>query len=187
MNTGTIASRYAKALLEFSLEMGQEKSVYADMNALMSCLGCVHDLRDRLADPTLGEESKLRLLETAVTGSMDRPCSATDRFLQLVIQSGRADMLLFMASSFCDQYRRYSGIVPVKLVTAVQDYKTHEERLRGLVKMVSDDTPEWSYSVNPSIGGGFVLSVGGSRLDASVSSQLRRIRNELIEKNNRTI
>lgn len=187
MNTGTVAARYAKALLEFALEKGQEKTVYAEMDALALCLSHVHEMHDRLADPTVSAESKLRLLETAITGSNDKPCDATDRFLQLVIQTGREDVLLFMASSFRDQYRRHFGIVPVSLVTAVEGNDIHVQRLTRLVENVSEGTPEWNYTVDPSIEGGFILSVGGYRLDASVASQLQRIRKELIEKNNRVI
>ena len=54
-----------------------------------------------------------------------------------------------------------------------------EERLGGTV--VLEDR------VDGSLIGGFVLEVEGLRMDASVDGQLRRIRKELIEKDNRII
>ena len=41
--------------------------------------------------------------------------------------------------------------------------------------------------IDPEILGGFVFEMDGYRLDASVESQFRRIRRQLIEKNNRIV
>ena len=41
--------------------------------------------------------------------------------------------------------------------------------------------------VNPSVLGGFVLSIDDLRMDASVAGQLKLLRRELIDNNNRIV
>jgi F-type H+-transporting ATPase subunit delta len=104
-----------------------------------------------------------------------------------VINAGRGDRLLFMATSYQSLYRIHNGIVPVQLVTAVPVGNKYRDRLKKLVEKVKHGKMEWMQTVDPSIEGGFVLQIDGYRLDASVATRLRRIRKELIDKNNRII
>lgn len=187
MNTGTVSVRYAKALLQYAVEKGQEDKVYAEMQVLLTRLSHVHSIHDRLQDPTLKDSVKCALLETAVTDSRTALSDSLKSFFALVVGAGRSDMLVFMASSYMDLYRNRYGIVPVQLVTATPVGNERRESLKNLVEKVEHGTLEWTHTVDPSIQGGFVLQVGGYRLDASVKSRLQHIRKELIEKNNRII
>ncbi|MCQ2083361.1 MAG: F0F1 ATP synthase subunit delta [Bacteroidaceae bacterium] len=187
MNTGTVSVRYAKALLEYAVELGQDEKVYAEMQILSQRLMHVRAIRDRLSDPTVDDESKCRLLETAVTDGLTQPSQALSRFLRLVIEAGRGNMLVFMATNYMDMYRKRNGIVPVQLITATPVGDERRERLKKLIETVEHGTPEWTHTVDPGLDGGFVLQIDGYRLDASVATRLQRIRHELIEKNNRVI
>ena len=187
MNTGTVSVRYAKALLAYAVEQGDDKQVYAEMQTLAGRLRQIHAIHDRINDPTVPVSAKCILLETAVTDGKSRISGSTAAFFKLVVGAGRGDCLLFMSVSYMDQYRRRNGIVPVELVTATQVGDERRERLKQLVDNVEHGKVEWTHTVDPSIEGGFVLMVDGFRMDASVAWQLQRIRKELIEKNNRII
>lgn len=187
MNTGTVSVRYAKALLQYAVELGQEEKVYAEMQILSLRLTHVHAIRERLSDPTVSDDAKCILLETAVTDGKEPASQALSKFFRLVIGSGRGDMLVFMATSYMDLYRKRNGIVPVQLITAAPVGDERRERLKQLIETVEHGTLEWTHSVDPRLEGGFVLQIDGYRLDASVASRLQRIRKELIEKNNRII
>lgn len=187
MNTGTVSVRYAKALLQYAEEKGQDGQVYSEMHILAERLRHVHAIRQRLADPTLEDSVKCSLLETVVTDGKGTLSDALARFFRLAVSAGRSDMLQFMAVSYMDLYRRNNGIVPVQLVTAAPVGDERRERLKKLVECVEHGTLEWTHTVDSALEGGFVLQVGGYRLDASVAAKLQRIRKELIEKNNRII
>lgn len=187
MNTGTVSVRYARALLQYAVELGQEEKVYAEMQILSRRLTHVRAIHERLSDPTVGNEAKCSLLETAVTEGKCQPSDALSRFFRLVTAAGRCDMLLFMASSYIDLYRKRNGIVPVQLITAAPVGDERRERLKKLIETVEHGRLEWTHSVDPRLEGGFVLQIDGYRLDASVATRLQRIRKELIEKNNRII
>jgi len=187
VNTGTVSVRYAKALLAYAVEQGDDKQVYAEMQTLAGRLRQVRAIHDRINDPTVSDGAKCSLLETAVTDGKGKLSGSTAAFLKLVVGAGRVDCLLFMSMSYMDLYRRRNGIVPVELVTATQVGDERRERLKQLVENVEHGKVEWTHTVDPAIDGGFVLMVDGFRMDASVAWQLQRIRKELIEKNNRII
>ncbi|MBP5647335.1 MAG: F0F1 ATP synthase subunit delta [Bacteroidaceae bacterium] len=187
MNTGTVSVRYAKALLTYAIEQADDRQVYAEMQILAERLRSVHAIHERLADPTVRDADKCRLLETAVTDGKGRLSASASAFFSLVVGAGRGDCLLFMATSYQDLYRRRNGIVPVQLITAAPVGDERRARLKQLVENVEHGKVEWTHTIDPSIEGGFVLLVDGYRLDASVAWQLQRIRKELIEKNNRII
>lgn len=187
MNTGTISSRYARAFLEYAVELSEDGTAYREMAVLQQRLRDIPEINRRIMDPTVSNADKQRLLEIAITDGKGRVSGATASFLKLVTEAGRAGMLLFMATSYMEQYRSRNCIVPVKLTTATAAGDERRERLSKLVGKVTDCSQEWSHEVDPSIEGGFILQVGDYRLDASVASQLRKIRKELIEKNNRVI
>ena len=187
MNTGTVSVRYAKALLQYAVENSESDRVYAEMRTLQERLRAVLAIHDRLADPTVRDADKCRLLEIAVTDGKERLSESTAAFFRLVVGAGRGDCLLFMATSYQDLYRRRNGIVPVELITAAPVGDERKAQLKQLVNNVEHGKVEWTHTIDPSIEGGFVLLVDGYRLDASVAWQLQRIRKELIEKNNRII
>ncbi len=187
MNTGTVSVRYAKALLQYSVDNAEADKVYAEMHTLSERLRSVPAIHERLSDPTVKDADKCRLLSVAVTDGNKKLSGSLEAFFKLVVGAGRGDCLLFMATSYQDLYRRRNGIVPVQLITAAPVGDERKERLKQLVDNVEHGKVEWTHTVDPSIEGGFVLLVDGYRLDASVAWQLQRIRKELIEKNNRII
>ena len=62
-----------------------------------------------------------------------------------------------------------------------------KERLEKLFHERTGAEIQIHEKVNPEILGGFVFEMDGYMLDASVETQLRRIRRQLIEKNNRIV
>jgi F-type H+-transporting ATPase subunit delta len=62
-----------------------------------------------------------------------------------------------------------------------------EKRLMSMVENTTGGTVEMEKIIDPEILGGFLFEVDFVRWDASVSGQLRRIRQEYIEKNKKTV
>lgn len=187
MNTGTVSVRYAKALYQYAVELGQDQQVYAEMQILAERLRSVHAIHERLADPTVSTEEKCSLLETATTDGKSQLSASLKAFYRLVVESGRGDCLPIMSVSYQNLYRISHGIVPVRLITAAPVGDERRRQLEQLVENVEHGKVEWTHSVDPSLEGGFVLQVDGYRMDASVAARIQRIRKELIEKNNRII
>lgn len=184
MNEGIIATRYARALLKYAVETGKEDEIYAQASALVLLFQKVPRFRNVVeGNRELPVEKKLSLMETALG---QRLADAIIRFAALVDSRSRMEYWSRMLASFVDMYREVRQIRTGSLITAVR-HEDLRERLETAMEERLGGTVVLEDRVDGSLIGGFVLEVEGLRMDASVDGQLRRIRKELIEKDNRII
>lgn len=186
MNTGKISARYAKALYSFAEENKHEEEVYNDIKTLYSNFEATRklegtpSLHDILENPTTPKNKKKGVVITAAGTNV---CAEFDRFIDLVIEHKREDYLQSICLVFQDMYRKKKNIITSKLVTAVEVSKAEEERMRKIVKSVTDGDIEFEKVIDPNIIGGFVLNVETYQVDASIKSQLRSIKGSLLNRN----
>ena len=184
MNSGVIASRYAKALLKYADEAGAGDKVYSQAVVIVLRMEEVRQLREYLEDhPEIIPEKKLQLLEAALG---EEPAPELKNFLNLVIQRRRCGYFMRMMYSFISQYRSEASIKVGKIVTAMpaEGLKEKLEEAFGNktgAKVILEE------KVDPAIIGGFVFELDDWRMDASVRSHLEKIRNCLVETNNRIV
>ena len=172
MDLGIISVRYARALLKIALEEHQETRVYADMQTLAKSYIEVPQFRHVMNNPMLPNEKKLLLLHTACGDD----CSAlTRRFLGLVLDEGREQMLQLMSTAYISLYRKEKNLITGKLTTAVPVSKDVEKKLRKMVERKANGNVEFQTKIDPDIIGGFILEYDTYRLDASVKSKLQTI------------
>lgn len=158
MNTGAIASRYAKALLRYTEENGAGERVSAQVRAMLS-------------NPD------------AASGALE---PELQKFLSLVISKGRAEYIKLIFRSYLDMYYDARGIKPAHLTTVTPSPQT-EEKLRNLLEKQLGCKVLIESEVDPSIIGGFVLEIDNKLLDASVARQIELIRRQFIISNNRIV
>lgn len=167
MNTGLVSKRYAKALMTLAQQNGTLETVQAD----------VVRLRDALQEEMAHEGDDQILCHCVPT-----LCEEVQRFLCVVTQNHRADLLPFMLHSFIVQYNQSQGITTASLITATPAPGLEDKLLtllheRGFTKV------DFTTSVDPALAGGFILQVEDKRLDASLATQLETIRRTFEEKN----
>lgn len=184
MNTGVTASRYAKALLSFVTETGAGEEVYSQAGEIVHTFEAVPQLREIiLRHDEVQPGHKVELLSTA----LGKPVAwELVRFVELVIERRRMDLFHRMLWSFISQYRDLHGIKVGSLVTAVPD-EVLRERLEDMFHDRTSCEVHFETSVDPELIGGFVFELDGRRLDASVRSQLDRIRRSLIDEGSRIV
>lgn len=184
MNTGLIPVRYATALLNYAGAGDVQKQVYLETQTLAAHFAQFAKLRAALDNPVLSVQDKRKLIITASGTSVS---AAFERFLDLVLQNNREAHLQEIALKYIDLYRKKNNIFYGKLTTATTINAETEKKLMVLIETTTGGTIEMEKVVDPEIIGGFQFEVDFVRWDASVSGQLRRIRNEYIEKNKKTV
>lgn len=184
MNAGVIASRYAKALLTFVTETGAGEKVYSQAGFIVQMLESVPQLRDVvLKHDEVALVRKVELLTTA----LDEPLAdELVRFMNLVAENRRMEFFQRMLWAFISQYRHARNIKVGSLVTAVPEDGLRE-RLESIFHDMTSCEVHFETSVDPELIGGFVFELDGRRLDASVRSQLERIRRSLIDEGSRIV
>ena len=136
-------------------------------------------MKKAVNNPFLPVADKLKLLCAASRAKID---STAAQFMELVIKNNRIDFLRAIALSFMKQYRELNGIAKVEVVTAT---KLGDDEINAIVDVVKEQlggkTIELTKSVNPDLIGGFTVDVDSRVLDASVKSQLEKLRLRLAQ------
>ena len=184
MNLGAISMRYARALLMFANNAGVAAKVYHEALTLRKSFREVPELRSAMEKPVMTHENKLLLLKQAAGGEITKQMQ---KFLALVLQEKREKYLMGINQSFIDLYRKQEKIHVGKLTTAVPIKPEEVERIRRIVVESAGGTAEFATKVDPKIEGGFIFEINTYRLNASVADQMRRIKQQFIEKNRRIV
>ena len=184
MNTGLIPVRYATALLDFANVSDLQESVYTESKAIIKSYFQFSELRTVLDNPVLAKAEKRKIIIMAAGGKV---CKPFEKFIDLLLENNREKFLLSVALKYVDLFRKQKNIHYGKLTTASPVNVATEKRLMAMVENTTGGTIEMEKVIDPGILGGFMFEVDFVRWDASISGQLRRIKNEYIEKNNKIV
>lgn len=186
MDIGIVSMRYAKALMEYAKSTGAEERMYVAMCALNRSFEKHPDLRTALENPILPLQEKFSLICAAAVGDAPAGRELT-RFITLVLKNRREPFLQYICLSYLDLYRKSRHIGVAKLTTAVPVSHEVWERIRDTASHQLHATMELQTEVDPSIEGGFIFDINGFRLDASIATQLKRVKQQFIDKNRRIV
>ena len=184
MNTGAISMRYDRALLMFANEAGVAAKVYQEALTLHKSFLQVAELRRAMELPVISRSDKIRVLVQAAGGEITMQMK---KFLELVLNEKREKFLIGINQAFIDLYRKQEKIRVGKLTTAVPIAPEEVDRIRQIVVQSAGGTAEFATKVDPSIEGGFIFEINTYRLNASVADQMRRIKQQFIDKNRRIV
>lgn len=184
MNVGIISMRYAKALMGYAQDNKVEDTIYQETSMLANSFATHPELRSTLDNPMLGEKEKLSLVCNAAGVNVSKEFI---RFIELVMREHREKYLQSMSLMYMDLYRKLKNISIGKLITAWPVDEETENRMKQLIVNRTHGTVDFNVKVDPEIEGGFILEIGTYRLDASVATQFRRVKQQFIEKNRRIV
>jgi len=168
-----LAARYAKSLIDLSLEKGQLEPVYQDMQWLQAACKGSRDFLNLLRSPVIKADTKRKVLEAATAGKLSE---LTTGFIRLLVSKGRESNLPEIAAAAIELYKQYKNIYTVQLTTAAPvDDAVRAAIVEQVKKSAGVQHIELEEKVNPDIIGGFVLQLGDKLVDASIAYDLRAI------------
>jgi F-type H+-transporting ATPase subunit delta len=115
----------------------------------------------------------------------DRINAITLNFLDLVVKNRREIYLKDISRNFLALCRKDQGILSATLTSATTIEEGSKENLSTLLSKSFNSKIELEEVVDEEIIGGFVLRVEDQQLDASVSTQLNKIKRELLSNHNK--
>jgi F-type H+-transporting ATPase subunit delta len=173
-----LATRYAKSLIDLSLERGELEKVHEDMKYLQSVTKSNRDFVAILRSPIISPEKKQAIMQAVTDGHISE---LTASFNRLLVKKGRESNLPEIAQAFIEQYNKHEQIFIVKLTTATPISDTLKQEIVDKVKAQSDmKTIELTTEVNEDLIGGFVLQVGDHLVDASIAYRLNNVRKQFL-------
>ena len=170
-----VASRYAKSLLDLAIEKGTLEQVRQDMLLLDKTVQQNRDYQLMLKNPIIKHDKKLAILKAIFDGKVS---PMTSLFLEIVTKKNREAVLESVPKEFENQYNLKMNIQRATITTAVPLDAAQREEFNRMVAARTGKTIQLEEKIDPSLIGGFVLTIGDKQVDDSIKSSLQRLRNK---------
>ena len=177
MNESRISARYSKALFLFARDKDIVMQVREDMVQVLE-ITSLKDVRDLLASPVIQLSTKKEALTEIFKSKVEE---ITFNLILLTLANNREAFLPGIARSYIDEADRFNGVTKVTLTTAIPVSDTVRQSIKALIERSMSTSVSLDEKHDPGITGGFLLKVEDQFVDASVKSQLRKIRKQLTE------
>ena len=102
-----------------------------------------------------------------------------DTNIELITKNKREYLLTEIASAFVNLLKKQKGIVPVSVTSAVKLEKQTLAQILDKLKTHVEGDFEVTEEVDPFLIGGFVVKMDDKQIDASIATQLNRMKIEL--------
>lgn len=167
-----VAKRYAKSILDLAEEMGVMDAVHIDMKLFAAVCDQNRDLSVLLGNPIIHSYKKLEILRKVFSDKMNK---MTLSFFEIVTRKGREKFLEHIAKEYLTQYKVKKGILTAEITTAVGLDETLRKEVYAMIRKADTSEVELIEKKDPRLIGGFVLRIGDTQYDASISAELRRL------------
>lgn len=178
MIAGSVAQRYAKALVDVAAASHELGEVHRDLHTFANLLRERRELRQFLANPSVPRRDAAALIREIGAAMAIRPLAAT--FLQVVLDGGRLsglDAILRAYEALVDE--RLGRVKAVVTSAAPLDAGLQEGLRRRLGEVTGKDV-YLEFRQDSTLLGGVVAQIGSRIYDGSLKTQLGRLRDELI-------
>jgi F-type H+-transporting ATPase subunit delta len=178
MASSKAAERYAKSLYQLSAEKELVETVLKDIIFFKSTLTENRNLANVLLSPIIHGTKKQAILDAVFSKNLN---DLTKTFFRLIVSKGREKELDQIASAFIQEDKKQKGIKDCSLVSA--SVLTADLRASLLVKaeQMANGKVAVTEKIDPSIIGGYILTVNDLQFDESVKTKLTKLRDQLID------
>ena len=175
MKSTKSAIRYAKALLELSIENSNLDEVSLDMKRIVESSKETNDFKVFLSSPVIKSDKKIEVLKVLFVGFE----KLTNSFIDLITKNKREYLLIEIAEAYLYLLKKHQKIVPVSITSARKLEKETLNQILDKMKSHVEGDFEVTEEVDESLIGGFIVRMDDKQIDASVLTQLNRMKQEL--------
>ncbi len=177
MIAGSLARRYARALLDIGKEEGQVRRVLSEVEDFAGALDGSAALRDAMEASHVSREEKQAMLTAALATSGYLP--TTKSFLSLLVEKGRMNILPAILSELRRMVEEFEGIERVEVTVPMPLSEAQKDLLRTVLERRTGKKVVLEESVDPAVLGGMVVRVGSTVYDGCVRTQIQQIQENL--------
>ncbi len=179
MQNPRLASRYAKSLLDLSVEQNVLEDALKDMQLVANICNQSPEMVNVLRSPILKSDKKQSIINEVVGGQLHELAKA---FIQLLVNKGREPYMPEIATSFIEQYKEMKNIKTVKLTTAVPANDDLRKVVSDKIAATHPDaTIELVESVNEDILGGLIVQMDDKMFDFSIRRDLNDVKAQFMK------
>ena len=171
-----VAKPYARALYEAAVEQEALASITTDIDKLRELLEQSEEFVQFINSPLLTPQVKSDTFQQLFTDGMH---PLTINFFKLLASKQRERYLVAIMDVFSAIVDEAAGRVVAKVTTAVPITQNQEQQLVQQLSAYSGKQVRLETETDEQIQGGFIVQLGDTVFDASVTTQLQRLKRQL--------
>ncbi len=178
MTTRTAAHRYARALLDVAVTDRTDVSqVETELSAFVGLLTEHPALEKVLLNPAVPALRKRAVIVELNARVVQAPVLA--KLLLLLAERDRLRILPDLLAAYSQRVLDHRRVVRAEVTTATPLSAERTGDIERSLAKVTGRTVSMATRIDPSIIGGFIVRVGGTVYDASITSHLQRMKQRL--------
>ena len=181
MTSRAAASRYARALFDVTLKEGADvEKVQRELDQFVSLFRSHEVLSQTLGNPAIPASKKVAVVKAL----LDRAGSVSPTLAKLILLLAERDRLILLPDvlrTYRERLMDHQKVVRGEVTTAIA---LPPDKLRALEQGLQQATGRrvvLKSRVDPSIIGGVITRLGSTVYDGSVTTQLQKMKQSLIE------
>jgi len=179
MVSGSLARRYAKALIALGAEENKVERIADDLHNFNEILGLGGgELRKALENPGVTVSVRRAVLEEVFKKVDLHPHVAN--FIRLLVDKNRFTAFSAIARSYGEMADERAGRVRATVTTARDLSPELTEEVKAALTASTGKTVVVSFETDPGLIGGIVAEIGDTVIDASVRARLEQMRQALL-------
>lgn len=181
----TASLRYAAALIDLAEENKSLDKIAKDLNELQSMISNSDDLNMLITSPLLSKAQQDKAL--AAIAKKAKFQKLTVNFIGVLTENGRLSILSDIINAFEAELATRRGEITVN-ATVAQDMSEKQKKAlqTAISKSIGADVTVKT-TVEPSILGGMIVTVGSQMIDDSVARKLERLKAAMGKQSNENL
>jgi F-type H+-transporting ATPase subunit delta len=170
-----VAQRYAQALMDLGEDRNSLDQIAEDMRTIEETISNSHELRIFLESPVIRPAQRLNVLRELFAKRLHPEVML---FVELIVKKDRSGLLGMTALEFQKLLDKKRNVVSAQVRSAIPLDKSEEQIIHAKLESMTGKNVIASFSIDPSIKGGFVARIGDTLIDASLQHQLEVLREQ---------
>lgn len=172
-----IASPYARALFDFSVEKNIMHQITADFQNLETFLSEAAELTEYLNNPIVSQNAKCEVLTKTLQSQVN---TETFKFLMILVNRKRINLLSSIITIYLELVYETASIKMIEVSTAFAFTNLQKNMLiKKLKELTNAREIRLVITVDPSLIGGFLIRTDSKIIDFSVKNQLQSLAKHL--------
>lgn len=172
-----VSKTYGDALFSVALEENRVDAFYEEVQGVKEVLSRNGELQRLMDNPKIIKEDKIRLIEEAFAGHVEKEMIG---LMALLISKGHSADMMSVFDYFIGLVKEEKKIGSAFVTTAVALTEVQKGAVeKKLLETTRYESFEMNYSVDPSLIGGMVIRIGDRVVDSSIKTKLYELSKNL--------
>ncbi|MCJ7643702.1 MAG: ATP synthase F1 subunit delta [Candidatus Aminicenantes bacterium] len=179
MKNRLLVKKYTRGLVGALEGEAEFLRVQGEIEGFVGLMRSREDLRGALANPFLNARKKTGIVRDIVSrmGYLDK----TTRFLSMVVQHGRLEILPEIAAGAPAAWNERKGVLTFEVSSVVPLTEEQKDRLKDELERLEGKPVSLAFEADPAIIGGLSLRKGNVVYDVSVEGDLLKLKEKIQE------